>query len=330
MNVTRQYSGIMPALIVCLPLALAAGCSSTVDPDYQAPTGNLHPFEQTGQHGAYLAASGYDFPQCTACHGANLHGQATGPGGGIVRSCTACHSSENHLIGFTEAAQQHAEYLRQNAWDLDACYVCHFPYGAAPEVDFGGSCSGGACHGAESGGPEACNTCHGDRSADATNPVSWAPPRDLSGNTATSEPGVGAHSAHLAAPSGFAAPVPCSACHHVPSEWDSPAHIDDDPGKVALVWDSPADAQGADPEYDYDTLTCSSTHCHGPAEPVWTQVDGTWSACGSCHALPPDSPHPPSSLTECANCHGDVIGTNGAIIAAELHVNGETDMRFDE
>src|ERR1700733_12922263 len=55
----------------------------------------------------------------------------------------------------------------------------------------------------------ACDACHGS-------PESPAPPTDLEGNTWTSAAGVGAHQAHLQAPSKLSPPIACEACHVVP------------------------------------------------------------------------------------------------------------------
>jgi predicted CxxxxCH...CXXCH cytochrome family protein len=312
-------------VIAVLPFFLA--CASKLDPDYEIPSGDIHPFAEVGDHGAYLTSEDYDFSQCTSCHGDDLAGQSSGPGGATVRSCLRCHRADNHLVGF-EGADEHAQYLRGKNWDLHQCFICHYPYGTPEGVHFGGSCSSSNCHSDGAMGPGSCNTCHGTFSGNPADTLAWAPPEDLSGNTDRSFPGVGAHQAHLEGSTGFAAPVPCSACHRLPSAWDSPGHIDDGPNRAGIVWGFPADARGAAPDYDLAASTCSSTHCHGSAEPVWTDVGGAWAGCGMCHGLPPGVPHPDATMSQCANCHGEVIDASGSIIAPAMHINGIVDLSF--
>ncbi|MGE0328893.1 MAG: hypothetical protein AB7S68_41645, partial [Polyangiaceae bacterium] len=172
------------------------------------------------------------------------------------------------------------------------------------EVDFDGS----------------CNACHG-----GTND---APPFDLSGNTATSFPGVGAHQVHLAGSSSFRA-VACSDCHQVPTEVTTPGHTDSAlPAEV--VFSGVGAAFGATPTYSGSS--CQGTPCHGGqfpdghrsggsnTSPIWTQVDGTQAVCGSCHSLPPPPPHP--YPTDCSQCHKNISSDNLTFIRGDLHVDG--------
>ena len=143
------------------------------------------------------------------CHGAVLHdggGTATAPrwddptppGG-----CTRCH-------GDPPPTPSHAR---------TDCATCHPP--SAPHID--GIVQVGRTPG--------CSGCHGSAS-------SPAPPVDLSGNTFTTAVGVGAHQAHLQAPSRISAQIPCATCHVVPTSIDSPGHIDSPTPVVnaALGW----------------------------------------------------------------------------------------------
>ena len=61
-------------------MLVAAGCYSNVDPNYVEPEGGIHPFSDPAVvgHQEYLMNNGYDFSECTACHGANLAGEASG------------------------------------------------------------------------------------------------------------------------------------------------------------------------------------------------------------------------------------------------------------
>ncbi len=309
--------------LAALALAGLAGCASEVNPDYQVTGGGVHPFESTGEHGGYLASHGYDFSECMECHGADLRGEAVGPGGSTLRSCYECHQADDHQVDFTDASSEHPLYLREHNWDMTPCFSCHRITPAAG-FTFGGTCSG--CHPAESGGPGACNTCHGDFGGDPDTLLSAAPPADLWGEISTTEEGVGAHRAHLTAASGISAPVACTVCHTVPDAWTSEGHIDEDPEHADLHFTLPGDP-GHIPHYEPETATCSSVYCHGDAEPAWNVVDGTWNACGSCHGVPPPAPH--AQLDNCSLCHGDVIDSDGNFIDPALHINGQVDLSFE-
>ena len=82
------------------------------------------------------------------------------------------------------------------------------------------------------GGPEACNTCHGD----FVNPLLIAPPRALNGAILPSERGVGAHTKHLSG-NLIGKAVECSECHTLPNGFNDPIHIDQTPG-AELVFGS--------------------------------------------------------------------------------------------
>jgi predicted CxxxxCH...CXXCH cytochrome family protein len=167
-----------------------------------------------------------------------------------------------------------------------------------------------------------CATCHGDptRAGDVVSRA--APPRDLSGGTDPSFPGVGAHTIHLNASSTHAA-IACSECHIVPERSDSPGHADHG-SPATLVFGSLASAGGHTPSYDSATRSCSDSYCHGDSGSVWNAPRSSAEACGSCHGLPPPAPHPQSS--RCSLCHGAVVDAARNFIAPELHVNGQVDV----
>ena len=83
--------------------------------------------------------------------------------------------------------------------------------------------------------------------------------------------------------------------------------------------------------WDHETGVCSNVYCHGEFkwngsgnldnDPVWTTVDGTQAACGTCHGLPPAPPH--FNGDQCSMCHGSVVDENRNIINKEKHMNGE-------
>jgi predicted CxxxxCH...CXXCH cytochrome family protein len=206
---------------------------------------------------------------------------------------------------------------RQPAWSVHPpgaapCDNCH---GAPPPSHAGSACA--TCHpsgsvhldgilqiGHDTSG---CSGCHGG----ATSP---APPRDLAGNQLTTAIGVGAHQAHLQAPSQLSVPVPCSACHQVPTDTTSLGHIDS-LGPAEVV---------ADLGWDRTLGTCATAWCHGAARPQWTVAAGA--ACGTCHAVPPTrAPHTPDmTLPACAACHPATMNPSGQFIIGGAHLNGVT------
>src|SRR5690242_19080090 len=76
--------------------------------------------------------------------------------------------------------------------------------------------------------------CHG-------NDVSNAPPKSISGGTATTTVGVGAHVPHADASPAWHKKVMCADCHKVPTEVNSPGHIDGD-NKAEVVFSTRAGA----------------------------------------------------------------------------------------
>jgi predicted CxxxxCH...CXXCH cytochrome family protein len=224
--------------------------------------------------------------------------------------------------------EEHGDWLAANGYAFSACTDCHGADWRGQPVGKGGeylrSCSATGCHDAEHGGPFACNVCHGDFAGDGGAALAWAPPEDLEGASDTSLPSIGAHQTHLGSPSGISAPVPCLTCHLVPSAWDDPGHLDEGAARAEIHFGGIADE---DASYDFTTNTCAVTYCHGNEEPLWTQVDGTWNECGTCHGLPPQRQgHPQGPGAQyCYLCHITVVDEDRVIIAPELHVNGEVD-----
>lgn len=171
---------------------------------------------------------------------------------------------------------------------------------------------------------EGCSSCHGSA-------TSSAPPRDLSGDTARSARGVGAHQVHLAT-SPWRRTMPCSSCHVVPTQTDSPGHRDGD--NVAEVKFDSLNPQGI---YSVATATCTNNYCHGTGRSstgtaVWTSV-GTLT-CTSCHSVNGSRmsgdhrKHVSGEHMRCSECHADVINANQTIINANLHINGVHEVRM--
>jgi predicted CxxxxCH...CXXCH cytochrome family protein len=279
-----------------------------------ASTGSLKP---SWDSGAASCSSVY-------CHGATL------PGGSLP----------NHQPKWTQVDGTQA-----------ACGTCH---GIPPPASSGHpAVSGGttACAGCHPGtvkadgtidlaagkhvngvvdlGGMACTTCHGDSTRAAA--IAPAPPKDTKGNTATTAIGVGAHQSHLV-DGPLRQAVACSDCHTVPS---SIPHAN---GVVDITFSSLAKTGGLSPAFNPASATCASTYCHGATlpggsntAPVWTKVDGTQAACGSCHGIPPpaSSGHPVVSggTTACAACHPGTVKADGTIdVAGGKHINGVLDV----
>lgn len=165
-----------------------------------------------------------------------------------------------------------------------------------------------------------CSACHGD-------PDSAAPPLSVSGMSATSVRGVGAHREHLVE-ADWHRDVTCEACHQVPTFTRQPGHIDT-PLPAEVIWGLLATADRADPLWDGQR--CAGVYCHGATleaqgslvEPDWTTVDGTQAECGTCHALPPDLPHPVSS--DCAGCH-PTLDESLLFVDPDRHIDGVLDV----
>jgi predicted CxxxxCH...CXXCH cytochrome family protein len=243
------------------------------------------------------AQPSYDGARCSGvyCHGATLRdGGAAMPApswrDAPASTCGSCHGAP---------PATHAD---------DRCAACHpTPATAARHLD------GTVDVGISSG----CSGCHGDAS-------SPAPPRDLSGATATSALGVGAHRAHLEATHRLRGPIACATCHRVPAALLDAGHLDTA---------GPAEVE-ASLGWDRDAQTCASASCHGPARPRWTSRGEV--SCGSCHGIPPaDAAHAPGlPLTACAGCHprsvdasGNILLINGPDGLTSEHLDGNVDLQ---
>lgn len=211
-----------------------------------------------------------------------------------------------------------------------SCAHCHGI--DAPGGRVGISCMD--CHGP---GTEGCRQCHGGLDNDT-----GAPPFGLRGESSDTALAVGAHTAHLDTTS-LGAPVPCSACHIVPTFLWSPPHLDLDrpPGEpldsiAEIVWHGIAD--GGNAAWGRTTRTCAGTYCHGnfaggfaSNSPVWTASGQA--SCGSCHDIGIDPArllwkheyHVGTAGLSCGDCHASVVDTRLGIINPALHVNGVVD-----
>ncbi len=171
----------------------------------------------------------------------------------------------------------------------------------------------------------ACNSCHGG-------PDNAAPPKDVAGRTDPSFTGVGAHQSHVKEGS-VAKAIACSECHVAPQSVGDRGHIDTDlPAEV--TFGALARTGGASAAWDNASATCQNTYCHGTfkggasARPVWTKVGAGEGACGTCHGLPPASPHPQVKL--CSLCHNGIATDDQKVIDKGLHMNGKVDLVFPQ
>ena len=190
-----------------------------------------------------------------------------------------------------------------------------------------------------------CQGCHGDAArvvpAGVDPVVKAAPPVDRYGSSQTTDRGVGAHEAHLVPPpAGITEPIACTECHVVPTGL---LHVGPGLATPATLDFGPlATANGAQATWDATRATCAN-YCHGETltggtlrSPVWTVVNGTQAACGSCHGNPPTSgSHAQHALpnwydVSCGTCHPS--GYARGIVtpqAVPFHVNGVTNMNAD-
>jgi len=169
---------------------------------------------------------------------------------------------------------------------------------------------------------EVCNKCHGSED----NP---APPQNTEGGTETSIVSVGAHQTHLH-DSDVREAMWCQECHIIPTTAEDPYHQDGLPAEVTFGVLSRTG--GLKPSWDRAVAKCSDVYCHGATltgganpNPVWNVVDQSQSFCGSCHGIPPLSPHPASY--DCVKCHQDTLDAEGGIdVAGGKHINGKVDV----
>ena len=287
---------------------------------------------------------------CGSCHGLpGARHLALAPGA-TAATCAPCHpttvrpggkidvAAGGHMNGRIDSFGGHpAGWMNGTSPDFHgkpgnkddpACFTCHAKTPPAQGAAF--TCAD--CHTSVASGDwrTACNACHGS-------PASDAPPRDLLGNTATTFIGVGAHQSHLQGTHGTAAPFDCTACHPRPTDALVAPHLD---GRVEVTGYTGTDpallTTVTDPGWNRSIPSCTTSYCHGASlgggtavQPVWTRVDGSQVACGSCHGLPPPghmTVPPPVTAATCSACHAPTVKSDGSIDAAGgKHVNGTVD-----
>lgn len=308
--------------------------TGTFDQNTKTCTVACHsPFAGTPPHQATWTTTGS--LDCVACHLVPAsHSSFNFPNPPTRADCTACHDMSKHTTG-TVLASGHTP-----AWSdptssgfhafsanlgLDGCTPCH-----GPTLDGGIGRACGACHDSNPDHPlppgvttwkKDCTMCHGGNDGDKTG----APPKATWGYQ-DDFVRIGAHRAHVA-PGPLSGGYACNVCHVTPTDALAPGHIDK---ATATVTFGGIATQGLRPTWDAGTATCSSTYCHGASlwggtntKPTWTTVDGTQSACGTCHAVPPLWVWGHQYHTGCTWCHYDIASDDGTRITnPALHIDG--------
>jgi hypothetical protein len=253
---------------------------------------------------------------------------------------TAAPTSIVHSTGWIDTSSEdfHGTYIVAQGYDMRPCRVCH-------GSTYTGGTSGASCRKCHTNpaGPENCATCHGSS-------ISPAPPTDLAGNTSTTARGVGAHQIHLLGTGTYTSlSIACSDCHLVPGSVYDAGHITTTLRAEVLFKNSLAvlssGGRTPTPAYNYDSLRCSNTFCHGAwrltkaglaSDSVYTDtvmVGNSYSprwnggtaekACGTtCHTLPPTGHKSYTTTQSCSSCHEDVTTTAGK----PKHMNGKIDL----
>ena len=268
--------------------------------------------------------------ECQACHGTDFSGGSSG------KSCFECHTYP-HKDGFAQPGSPnfHRGFIKQSIkWDLSQCQACHGSDYTGGRVEV--SCT--TCH-TSVGGPEACNTCHGNEN-------NFAPPVDLSGNTDISATGVGAHQKHVA-DTKITVLLDCEVCHTPVVNFSDATHIDDPPSPDIHFNTLATDSNRLTTVWTHGNATCSEAYCHGAFEfkksesayawaytdsvitgnqnpVVWTQT-AVEDSCKFCHDLPPEG-HVAATINTCTICHGSVVDANGVIIDKTKHIDGKIDV----
>jgi predicted CxxxxCH...CXXCH cytochrome family protein len=280
---------------------------------------------------------------CVFCHGG-----AGGSVGGAATSLTTSHTVHTNGAGFGFTCNNcHTTVTSDNTTIIDFNLHVNTARNVAIDAGVGGgsfagnACSTTYCHGTISddwtvGGTTGdCSLCHGM----AANPADG---RDTAGDTANTDPQVGAHVAHLTAASGISAAITCNQCHIEPAgatyedRVKAIGHIDS-ALPADITWGNLADGNddGQSPPTPAP-ISCATTYCHDGSKikngwssaslaPVWNDPTFlnspvTVADCDNCHGYPPGGGH--TTITNCSLCHDNVNVDNLTFVTPSLHVNG--------
>jgi len=214
----------------------------------------------------------------------------------------------------------HGSILNTSGWGFNRCQSCH-----GENLECGTSelaCT--SCH-AHADGISSCTTCHGNRDTDMS-----YPPEDLQSRSDNTLVSIGAHVSHMDSDLSV---VSCDQCHVVPEDYLDDGHLGlDNIAEITFGLLATHDGN-MDPNWNRNDATCSDVYCHSTSEPKWTQVDGTYSTCGSCHSSPPEEGaheiHVAILELDCSTCHSGYSSVNETV-KISTHINGERDININE
>lgn len=249
------------------------------------------------------------------CHGVSMQGgDVTQPGWtqvGALTGCSSCHA-------YPPPPPHPA---------ADDCGGCHTAVEPGtdnflvPETHINGIVETAVDGNGDPGEPaQACDGCHGG------NGIS-APPAPLEGGDDYTNPGVGAHRAHLE-PADWRKDITCVNCHTVPLNVDDPGHLDGDNNAEVIF-----DALNPQANYDFGNNTCTNMYCHGAGynqNAIESWVEQKELGCTGCHddgtngGVNMSGAHDDHLVLGqgCNTCHGQVMNAGGNFVDADLHING--------
>ncbi|MDJ0762071.1 MAG: CxxxxCH/CxxCH domain-containing protein [Myxococcota bacterium] len=277
----------------------------------QAECGNCHGLPPEETHP--------DSTDCQCCHGA------------VVNADLDFIAPQRHIDGTVDVANTHPDnYDDPQNHGMDAklqvadCRECHGD-------SLTGGCSGvscDTCH--DSGWRQRCTFCHG-----GTDNQTGAPPEDLRNSNNSNVVYVGSHTAHVVGNNHMT--YDCRHCHRKPTDVLSENHMfDNSPAKAEVHFSAGLSANGS-----YTSPRCDNLYCHGTGR-INGDVSnfvGSINECDACHPYLNSSQSLWNQMSgehgkhlhegvKCYECHEEVTNSNGQIIGAQLHVNGEKDVRF--
>jgi predicted CxxxxCH...CXXCH cytochrome family protein len=242
-----------------------------------------------------------------------------------ARTCSnSCHNHTHSNVGWNGGHPPGYDDPLQHG--QDALFVfsdcatsgCH-------GTDLVGGASGQGCNSCHTAGWRSdCAFCHGTRASDGM------PPEDLDNTTNEANLTFMAHPEHG---DGDTHPLwGCETCHGAASASYSDAFTDNghwldaSPGLAEVSFTGIA----AGGSYAAAASTCSNLYCHGTGVANGSETDSdTALGCAACHGDPPstgehrDHDH---DAYPCTECHADTSNSAGAIVGADVHVDGSVDV----
>jgi predicted CxxxxCH...CXXCH cytochrome family protein len=283
---------------------------------------------------------------CTTCHS---HSDGFIPSGG---SCHGCHDATPGAFKYPLASEGYTEGahpLHVGTYEF-TCDTCHYLRGSgganegshpsgSKDIVFNPSGLSSANGSSPSWDGASCSNvyCHSDGGASDGSTITYVQtPNWIGGSVSCGDchavPSTnGAHTTHTSAPYNFA----CTTCHvGINGTTDPPTanHVNGTLGPEEFDPGGMATANGATPNWNVSTLTCSSVYCHSDGNGTFQSNTPDWYsgtiACGDCHTVTPTSGAHARHTTEaqisggspynfpCSTCH------NGAIVPSSPPTNG--------